>query len=174
MQNVDLLENNAMCILNEGAKIDESFSIDNKVSNELRLPVNIPEIEKIAQRLNKISLLSPPDPKVLNVFPESIETSVKVQLHPIKSKNVNGIKNSQVTSLNKNCRRSRKDPKFVPYEPYKGCVKPIFKENNLKSNDKSKSCVIINDKSKDTSEIIEDDSNKLWDRVSRNLNCFFI
>lgn len=89
----------------------------------------LPTISNVAQKLNKVSLFTVPD--ILSSPPEDFSNKTKILLHP----NEKFIKKKKAFSL----AGKDKEPKFVPYEPYKGCIKPLmgsiektekFKENS--------------------------------------------
>lgn len=97
-----------------------------ELNKALQVNVELPSISNIAQKLDKVSLLSVPDPLILSAPPADIDSKPKILLRPVEGY----LPERKPSSLNR-----RKEPKFVPYEPYKGCVKPIVgKKFNSKGN----------------------------------------
>ncbi|RXG71218.1 Golgin-45 [Armadillidium vulgare] len=102
----------------------KKVKLENKLKNcskteltkALQVNVELPSISNIAQKLDKVSLLSVPDPLILSAPPSDIDCKPKILLRPVEGY----LPERKPSSFNK-----RREPKFVPYEPYKGCVKPI-------------------------------------------------
>lgn len=88
---------------------------------------NLPEIIEIASKLTKVSIMSSPDSKLLNTAPKDLDTKKKIHLIPKAASSKATVSGSSSTRTPAVGARSRgkRDPRFVPYEPYKGCVKPI-------------------------------------------------
>lgn len=89
---------------------------------------NLPEIMEIASKLTKVSIMSSPDSQLLNAAPKDLDTKKKILLHPkAASSSVSQITSSSSSRMPAVGRsKGKRDPRFVPYEPYKGCVKPIL------------------------------------------------
>ena len=119
-------------------------------------------MESIAQKLDKVCVLTLPDAHLINE-PKTLDPKIKIQLFP-SNKNKFSYMRSLSSTRNSNSYKKRKDPKFIPYEPYKGCVKPIFKKNNKKPCSKNKMTKNKCESSKPSKEN-NDDSAKLWSRL---------
>ncbi|XP_042217616.1 golgin-45-like isoform X2 [Homarus americanus] len=114
----------------------------------------LPEIADIAHKLTKVSIMSSPDSYLLNAPPKDLHTKKIIRLTP-KTKNSSLFLSArEKTSSVSLYSQKRKDPKFVPYEPYKGCVRPILKKKS-KIGSKQR-----NDETEKTETIEEDTSNK--------------
>lgn len=84
----------------------------------------LPKVVDIAHKLTKVSVTATPDSSILNVPPKDFIKKNIILLHP-----------KNVTSFDKkfpSSRHKRNEPKFVPYEPYKACVKPIISKKSIK------------------------------------------
>ncbi|KAG0693514.1 Golgin-45 [Chionoecetes opilio] len=87
---------------------------------------NLPEIMEIASKLTKVSIMSTPDSQLLNAAPKDLNTKKKILLHPkLVTPVAAGRGGSSRTAAAGARLKGKRDPRFVPYEPYKGCVKPI-------------------------------------------------
>ncbi|KAB7494756.1 hypothetical protein Anas_07714, partial [Armadillidium nasatum] len=104
-----------------------------ELTKALQVNVELPSISNIAQKLDKVSLLSVPDPLILSAPPSDIDCKPKILLRPVEGY----LPERKPSSFNK-----RREPKFVPYEPYKGCVKPIVGKKFS-----SKGCVAVETRS---------------------------
>nr|XP_045584111.1 uncharacterized protein LOC123746564 isoform X1 [Procambarus clarkii] len=101
----------------------------------------LPEVADIAQKLTKVSIMSCPDTNLLNLPPKDLYTKKIIPVIP-RTQNMSSFlctreRNSYVYS------KKRKEPKFVPYEPYKGCVKPILNKKNKKGSKQGRSVTPI-------------------------------
>lgn len=85
----------------------------------------LPKVVDIAHKLTKVSVTATPDSSLLNVPPKDLSKKNIIPLHP---KNVSSVNKKFPSS-----RHKRNEPKFVPYEPYKACVKPIVSKKSIKS-----------------------------------------
>lgn len=86
---------------------------------------NLPEIIEIASKLTKVSIMSSPDSQLLNAAPKDLDAKKKILLIP-KATTRLGISGGSTRTPAAGARsRGKRDPRFVPFEPYKGCVKPI-------------------------------------------------
>lgn len=88
---------------------------------------NLPEIMEIASKLTKVSIMSSPDSQLLNTAPKDLNMKKMILLHPKSvpsSLTHTGSSRSRLPAAGRS--NGKKDPRFVPYEPYKGCVKPIL------------------------------------------------
>lgn len=112
--------------LQEVAREDSPFPegrveyVDNKEASSNILP----KVADIAHKLTKVSVTATPDSSLLNVPPKDLSEKNIIPLYP-----------KNVTSFDKkfpSSRHKRNEPKFVPYEPYKACVKPIISKKSIK------------------------------------------
>ncbi|KAK7086768.1 Blzf1p [Halocaridina rubra] len=101
---------------------------------------SLPNIDDIAQKLTKVSIMSSPDSHLLNTPPLDIVTKTTYRLHP-KHMTKSPIQATWNTSLNLQSQK-RKEPRFIPYEPYKGCVRPIANKKGKKVKGK-KGCEAV-------------------------------
>lgn len=89
---------------------------------------NLPEIMEIATKLTKVSIMSSPDSQLLNAAPKDLDMKKKIILLPKtvppKTSNITTTSSSRTPAAGRS--KGKRDPRFVPYEPYKGCVKPIL------------------------------------------------
>ena len=92
---------------------------------------NLPEIMEIATKLTKVSIMASPDSHLLNAAPKDLHTKRKIYLIPkavVGSSSGGSIRTPAAGGRSK----GKRDPRFVPYEPYKGCVKPIQQRKKKK------------------------------------------
>lgn len=98
---------------------------------------NLPEIIEIASKLTKVSIMSSPDSQLLNAAPKDLDAKKKIMLIPKAA--TSGISGSTRTPAAGARSRGKRDPRFVPFEPYKGCVKPIqLRKKKKRVGDKRK------------------------------------
>ncbi|KAK4320314.1 hypothetical protein Pmani_008820 [Petrolisthes manimaculis] len=84
----------------------------------------LPKVLDIAYKLTKVSVTTKPDSDLLNVPPKNFLCGQNIiPLYPYKKKERSGSGGDKVFAT---ARPKRREPKFVPYEPYKACVKPIL------------------------------------------------
>ncbi|XP_068224830.1 golgin-45 [Palaemon carinicauda] len=115
-ENTSLEENTI--VVKDGLKSDKSLYEKPCKDNKL------PKIQDIAQKLTKVSIMSSPDSHLLNTPPKDVNVKISYRLHPqllTKSSTTPDKKDGSPNFQN----HKRKEPRFIPYEPYKGCVKPI-------------------------------------------------
>ncbi|KAK3895889.1 hypothetical protein Pcinc_000497 [Petrolisthes cinctipes] len=86
----------------------------------------LPKVLDIAYKLTKVSVTTTPDSNLLNVPPKDLSSKNIIPLYPYKNRSSFSDKKFSTS------RPKRKEPKFVPYEPYKACVKPIIITKNKK------------------------------------------
>ncbi|XP_076061760.1 uncharacterized protein LOC143037434 isoform X2 [Oratosquilla oratoria] len=97
---------------------------------------SLPEVKMVANKLTKVPLFTSPDMALLNVPPKDLSSKKIIPLTAKKQIITSPIDNKTVslqTSVSSN-----EEPKFIPYEPYRGCVKPIFKRKKSKGKGKTK------------------------------------
>ncbi|XP_045137406.1 uncharacterized abhydrolase domain-containing protein DDB_G0269086-like isoform X2 [Portunus trituberculatus] len=82
---------------------------------------NLPEIIEIASKLTKVSIMSSPDSQLLNAAPKDLDAKKKILLIPKATSSLGSTRTPAAGARS----RGKRDPRFVPFEPYKGCVKPI-------------------------------------------------
>lgn len=94
----------------------------------------LPEVADIAHKLTKVSVMSTPDTHLLNTPPKDMQTKRMIPVLP--SSPSGGVAAALCAAAREGSTslytQKRKEPKFVPYEPYKGCVKPIFTKKKTK------------------------------------------
>ena len=138
-------------------KIPSNLSLDGDKPTK---DTHLPKIEDIAQKLTKVSIMSSPDSHLLNTPPKDISTKISCRLHPqILTKGVTHISRERTMDLHS---QKRKEPRFIPYEPYKGCVKPI----DCKKSKKSKIGVTADVVKQETDDITKAEINRSSEKVS--------
>ncbi|CAL4214265.1 unnamed protein product, partial [Meganyctiphanes norvegica] len=96
----------------------------------------VPEVHEIASKLSRASIMSTPDDVFLNT-PSNIGSKKMFQITPKALLNTpqahkTPSHSSWTSKSDTISTHKEKEPKFVPYEPYKGCVKPIYKNKKTK------------------------------------------
>lgn len=126
-------------------KLKEDVELENSVMlpvlgketshNIKRTNKYLPEVADIALKLTKVSIMSAPDTYLLNTPPKNLNKERIIPLIP-RSQSTGSLSCTRERASNIYSKK-RKDPKFVPYEPYKGCVKPILSKKNKMRNKES-------------------------------------
>lgn len=138
-------------VLLENTELESTLALGKECTPNKQSSDNLlPEVVDIACKLTKVSIMSSPDTHLLNAPPKDLHTKKIIPITP-KTQNSSSFQYSRERTSNVYTQR-RKDPKFVPYEPYKGCVKPILTKKIRKS---SKQCLAENP----TLETIEQETN---------------
>lgn len=121
-------------ILLENTELASTVKLGKEYNPDVKQPSNklLPEVVDIAHKLTKVSIMSSPDTYLLNTPPKDLHTKKIIPLAP-KAQNSSSLHCAKEGTSSVYSKR-RKDPKFVPYEPYKGCVKPILTKKRKKSN----------------------------------------
>ncbi|XP_064081649.1 golgin-45-like isoform X2 [Macrobrachium nipponense] len=110
--------------LNENAIVSKTrLSSDKSAGEKPQKDKTLPSIQDIAQKLTKVSIMSSPDCHLLNTPPKDVNAKISYRLHPqLLTKSSAPIHKDGSPNFHN---QKRKEPRFIPYEPYKGCVKPI-------------------------------------------------
>ena len=115
---------------NSSSNLEESVSHeDSKECERANSPV-MERVKTLVKKLTKEAVIAPLDSELLNTPPKEIENKAKIAITP-RPTGVPVTRHSSVkyTQLS---RKVYKEPKFVPYEPYKGCANAMFGDKPAK------------------------------------------
>jgi len=89
-------------------------------------------VNQLAGRLSKASVMSPLNDDLLNSPPSSLQNksliSITTQPPGVPTSKHASVKYQQIS------RKLYKEPRFIPFEPFKGCVDPMFSKARKKSS----------------------------------------
>ena len=89
------------------------------------------KVKQLAERLPKEAVMQPLNYSLLNTPPPSIESKDKIRVTP-KPPGVPTSKHASVKYIQLT-RKTFKEPRFIPFEPFKGSTAPLFTKTRKKS-----------------------------------------
>lgn len=108
----------------------DNIATENYDENSFTSSLVMDRVNDLVKTLSKEAVISPLDSDLLNSPPEAMLNKAKISITP-KPEGVPVTKHSSV-KYTKLTRKLYKEPKFVPYEPYKGCADQMFGDKPCK------------------------------------------